>query len=73
MTAEQVLHDIEALPPEEQARVVRFACRLDVQRQLTGPELGVLAERMTHSTDPAEAMIPREEIACGFYGGKRDA
>ena len=73
MTAEQVIHEIEALSPEEQARVVRFAYRLDARRQLTGPELAALAERMVHSTDPAEAMILRKEIARGFYGGKRDA
>jgi hypothetical protein len=73
MTAEQVIQAIEALPPEEQARVVRFAYRLDAQRRLTGSELSALAERMVRATDPAEALILREEIARGFYGGKPDA
>ncbi len=73
MTAEQVIHEIEALPPEEQARVIRFAYRLDAERQLTGPELASLADRLVRSTDPAEALMLREEIARGFYGGKPNA
>lgn len=73
MTAEQVIHEIEALPLEEQARVIRFAYRLDAERKLTGPELASLAGRLVRSTDPAEALMLREEIARGFYGGKPDA
>ena len=73
MTVEQVIQEIEALPLEEQARVIRFAYRLDAQRQLTGTELSSLADRLVRSTDPAEALKLREEIARGFYGGKPDA
>jgi hypothetical protein len=73
VTAEQVIHEIEALPLEEQARVIRFAYRLDAQRRLTGPELASLADRLASSTDPAEALVLREEIARGFFGGKADA
>jgi len=73
VTAEQVIREIEALPREEQVRVIQFAYRLDAQRQLTGPELTTLANRLVRSTDPAETLLLREEIARGFYGGRPDA
>ncbi len=73
MTASQIIEQIAALPPEEQAEVVRFAYRLDAERRLTGTELSALAERMTASRDPAEMLVLREEIARGFYGGKPNA
>ena len=73
MTVEQVIQEIEALPLEEQARVIRFAYRLDAQRQLSGPELASLADRLARSSDPAEALMLREEVVRGFYGGKPDA
>jgi hypothetical protein len=73
MTASQIIQEIEALPPEEQAKVVRFAYRLDAERQLTGAELSALAERMAASTDPAEAAMLRETITRGFYGEKPHA
>jgi len=70
VTAEQIIREIQTLPLEEQAKIIRFAYRLDGERKLTGPELSALAERMAQTTDPGEAMILREEIARGFYGGK---
>ena len=73
MTASQIIHEIEALPPEEQAKVVRFAYRLDAERQLTGAELSALAERMVAATDPAEAAMLRETITRCFYGEKPHA
>lgn len=73
MTASQIISEIEVLPPEEQAKVVRFAYRLDAERRLTGAELSALAERMVASTDPVQAAMLREEIARGFYGGKQRA
>lgn len=73
MTASQIISEIEVLPPEEQAKVVRFAYRLDAERRLTGAELSALAERMIASTDPVQAAMLREEIARGFYGGKPNA
>ena len=73
MTASQIIQEIGNLPPEEQAEVVRFAYRLDAERQLTGAELSALAERMVTSTDPAQIAMLREEIVRGFYGGKRHA
>jgi hypothetical protein len=68
MTASQIIHELEALPPAEQAVVIRFAYRLDAGRQLTGPELSSLAEKMVRAPDPAEAALVRDAIARGFYG-----
>jgi hypothetical protein len=73
MTASQVIQELEALPPEEQSEVIRFAYRLDAGRQLTGPELSSLADKMVHASDPAEAALVRDAIVRGFYGAKSDA
>jgi len=73
MTASEVIDDIESLSPEDQAKVIQFAYRLDVERQLGGKELALLAERMVNSTDPAESAILRDAIVRGFYGAKLHA
>ena len=73
MTVEQIISEIEILSPEEQAKIVRFAYRLDAERQLTGKELSALAERMVESTDPTQTARLREEIIRGFCGGKPHA
>lgn len=73
MTASQIIEEIASLPPEEQAKVVRFAYRLDAERRLTGEELSALAERMVATTDPTQAAMLREEITRGFYGKKPHA
>ena len=39
-------------------------------RQLTGPELSSLAEKMVHASDPAEAALMRDAIVRGFYGAQ---
>ena len=69
MTASDIIEEIKRLSPEEQAGVIRFAYRLDAERKLSGAELSALAERMTQTSDPAEALLLREEITRGFYGG----
>jgi hypothetical protein len=66
MTASQIIHELEALPPAEQAEVIRFVYRLDAERQLTGPELSPLADKMVHTSDPAEAALVRDAIVRGF-------
>lgn len=68
MTATQIIREIETLSPEEQAKVVQFAYRLDAKRSLSGPELSALAQRMVDASDPAEAARLRESITRGFYG-----
>jgi hypothetical protein len=73
MTAEQIIREIEALPREAQAEIIRFAYRLDAERKLSGQELSSLAERMVASSDAAETLILRDQIIRGFYGGKPDA
>ena len=73
MNATQIIHEIESLPPEEQAKVVRFACQMDNERKLTGAELSALARRMANASDPVEAGALREEIVRGFYGIKSHA
>ena len=73
MTVNEIIREIETLPPEDQVKVVRFAYRLDAERKLTGPELSSLAERMIRATDPKEELKVREEIVRGFYGSRPDA
>jgi len=57
MTASQVIYELEALSPDEQAEVIRFVYRLDAERQLTGPELSLV----------------RDAIIRGFYGANSHA
>ena len=73
MTAAQIISEIKALPPHEQASVVRAVYALDAERKLSGPELSSLAERLVQTDDPVEASRVRESIIRGFYGAKRDA
>ncbi len=73
MTTKQIIEQIKQLPPQDQAKVIQFAYRLDAERKLSGRELSALAERMVTTTDPAEQALVRETIAHGFYGGKPHA
>jgi hypothetical protein len=73
MTVAQIIEEIGALPPEEQARIVRFVYRLDAERRLTGSELSALAERWVGCSDPVESSRLREEIVRGFYGDQPHA
>ena len=68
MTAAAVIEEIKQLPRAEQSRVIQFVNELASRRQLTGEELGELAQRMADSNDPAEKKRLREEIHRGFYG-----
>lgn len=68
MTAIDIIREIECLPPTERSEVVRYAKRLDTGRQLSGEELGVLAQQMVDATDPAEVERLQAEIMKGFYG-----
>ena len=68
MTAAEIIHEIDCLPPAELAEVIRYAKRLDAGGQLSGKELGVLAQQMVDATDPAEVERLKVEIARGFYG-----
>ena len=68
MTATEIIREIDSLPPAELAAVVRHTKELDKHRQLSGEELGVLAQQMVDATDPAEAARLKAEITRGFYG-----
>lgn len=68
MTAAKVIEEIRGLPREEQSRVVQFAFELARSRQLSGEEIGVLAEKMVNATDPVEKAQLRAELTRGFYG-----
>lgn len=68
MTASQIMHEINFLPPAEQAKVIRFARQLPVKQPLSGQELTAVAQRMVDATDPAEADRLEEQLVKGFYG-----
>ncbi|MBI5774858.1 MAG: hypothetical protein HZA89_14080 [Verrucomicrobia bacterium] len=80
MTATTVIEEIKHLPPGEQSRVLRFACDLARERQLSGSpapltpeELGELTRRMVETKDPAEAAGLQADIMRGFYGSAAHA
>ena len=52
MTATTVIEEIKHLPRTEQSRVLQFAFELARERQLSGEELAVLAQRMVESDRP---------------------
>ena len=68
MTASEVIEEIKLLPRGEQSQVIQFAMDLARERQLSGKELGALAQRMADPNDPAEKKRLREESHRGFYG-----
>ena len=70
MTATEIIHEIDSLRPTELAAVVRHTKELDKHRQLSGEELGVLAQQMVDATDPAEVERLKAEITKGFYGDR---
>lgn len=68
VTAAKVIEEINELPPDEQAKVIRHAFELAHRRQLNADELGELAERLAASTDPAEILRLKSAMTRGFYG-----
>ena len=69
MTASDVIDEIKHLPRAEQSEVIQFTFALARERQLSGEELAVLAQRMVDSNDPDEVEGLKAEITRGFYGG----
>ncbi len=67
MTAAQIMHEIDCLPPAEQEKVVRFARQLPSKQPLSGVELTALAQRMVDATDPAAAQSLKADLIKGFY------
>jgi hypothetical protein len=70
VTAQQIIDEIKRLAPKEQLGVIRFAYRLDAERQLSGEELSKLAARMSETDDAVEAATIRDTIVRGFYGAQ---
>ncbi len=68
MTAAKVIEQMDALPPDEQAKVIHHAFELARRRQLSADVLGELAERLAASNDPAEIARLRSAMTRGFYG-----
>lgn len=68
MTATDVIDEIKHLPESEQSKVIQFTFELARSRQLSGEELGILAQKMVDSNDPAEKDKLKDEITRGFYG-----
>jgi hypothetical protein len=68
MTSTAIIQEIKQLPPAEQAEVIQFTFGLAQSRQLTGTELGELAERLAISKDPGEIIRLKPALTRGFYG-----
>ena len=73
MNAREIIREIESLSRDEQVEVIRYVYRMDAERQLSGGELSLLAERLANATDPDEALTLRDAIVRGFYGTKPHA
>ena len=70
MTATQIMHEIDCLPPGERAKVVRYASELPMTEPLSGEDLTNLARRMVAAPSPAEAQRLKAELVDGFFGGE---
>jgi hypothetical protein len=68
MTAAQIIGEIQALEPEAQSEVIRFAVTLQARQRLGAPELTTLAGQLASAATDAEADRIREELESGFYG-----
>jgi hypothetical protein len=68
VTSAAIINEIKELPPTEQAEVIQFALHLAQTRQLTGKELGELANKLAESNDPAEIARLKSAMKRGFYG-----
>jgi hypothetical protein len=68
MTSAAIIEEIKQLPPAEQAEVIQFTVKLAHSRQLTGKELGEMADRLAASDDPAEIIRLKSAMIRGFYG-----
>jgi hypothetical protein len=70
VTAAQIIHEIDSLPPAELAVVVRYTRELENRLPLSGAELSGIAQRMVNASDPVEADRLQESLVKGFFGEK---
>ena len=68
MTATEIIREMDCLPPAELVKVVRHVKQLEVVRQLSPEELGVLVDEFVEATEPVKVEQLREKITEGFYG-----
>jgi hypothetical protein len=68
VTAAQIIHEIDSLPPLEKAKVVNYTKKLEESRHLNGNELAQLANQMVAAQTPAESDRLKSAIMKGFYG-----
>jgi hypothetical protein len=69
MTATQIIHEIDCLPPTDVEKIVTHANeRLEELRQLSPAALGVLLDQFIEATDPNQVERLRLELTQGFYG-----
>lgn len=68
MTAAKMIEELDALPPEEQGIVIQHVFDLAEHRQLSGEELGRLAQQLVDASDPQEIQRLQAELTRGFYG-----
>jgi len=68
VSAAKVIDEIKHLPPGEQAEVIQFTIGLARSRQLSGKELGELANRLSESENPVEIVRLKSTMTRGFYG-----
>ncbi len=75
VSAAEIIREIEQLPPQERAEVVRFARQYESElvRRLSPEELGQLAERLVAAKSEAEAEVIKQAMIEGFYGTRIDA
>ena len=68
MTANEIIHEIDCLPPAELAKVMRHTKKLEEVRRLSPEEIGALVDQFVEANDPTEVEQLRETITHGFYG-----
>jgi hypothetical protein len=70
VSAAEIIREIEQLPPQERAEVIRFARQFESElvRRLSPEELGQLAERLIAAKSEREAEVIKQAMVDGFYG-----
>lgn len=73
MSAADIIREIEALPLEEQLKVIAFSKELDLNREYTSVEFLAAARRYQDTADPAGVPALEDELVRAFYGPKGHA
>ncbi len=73
MDARQVMAEILALPPSEQAKVIEFTSALRFGGALPPERLVELAQRLADAGETSSGLVLKDELLRGFYGDSPDA